>query len=84
MVPLLKALARKVPVSLLSMGLITSFGTDVGGNLTPIGASANVVGLSILRNAGIEVSWGEYIKKVAPITILEIILTDILFIFIYH
>jgi Na+/H+ antiporter NhaD/arsenite permease-like protein len=84
MVPLIKALAGKVPVSLLSMGLITTFGTDVGGNLTPIGASPNVVGLSILRNAGIEVSWGEYIKKVAPITILEIILADILFILMYH
>lgn len=84
MVPLIKSLTGKVPVSLLSMGLITTFGTDVGGNLTPIGASPNVVGLSILKNAGIEVSWKEYIKKVAPITILEIIAADILFMLLYR
>ncbi|BAL80994.1 ArsB/NhaD family transporter [Caldisericum exile] len=84
MVPLIKSITGKVPVSLMSMGLITTFGTDVGGNLTPIGASPNVVGLSILRNAGIEVSWKEYIKKVAPITLFEILIADVVFILLYH
>jgi len=45
MVPLIKTLSGKVILSTLSMGLIAAFGTDVGGNFTPIGASANVVGL---------------------------------------
>ncbi|MFU2157704.1 SLC13 family permease [Caldisericum sp. AR60] len=84
MVPLIRSLAGKVPVTIISMALITTFGTDVGGSMTPIGASPNVVGLSILKNAGIEVSWGEYIKRVAPITLLEIIISDLVFILLYH
>jgi Na+/H+ antiporter NhaD/arsenite permease-like protein len=84
MVPLIKSLSGKVPLRLISMGLITSFGTDVGGNFTPIGASANVVGLAILRNAGIEVTWKDYIKQVLPITALELIIADLLFLLLYR
>lgn len=84
MVPLIKSLAGKVSLSVMSMALITAFGTDVGGSMTPIGASPNVVGLSILKSAGIEVTWKDYIFKVAPITILELILAGIFFVIFYH
>ncbi|MEF3244746.1 MAG: anion permease [Caldisericaceae bacterium] len=84
MVPLIKSLASKVSLSVVSMALITAFGTDVGGSMTPIGASANVVGLSILKSAGIEVTWKDYITKVAPITIVELILAGIFFLVFYH
>jgi Na+/H+ antiporter NhaD/arsenite permease-like protein len=83
MVPVVKLLAPAGAVSLLSMGLIVSFGTDVGGNFTPIGASANVIGLSILSKAGIDVEWKEYLKAVVPITFINILVAGVLFAIFY-
>lgn len=83
MVPVVKLLTPASTVSLLSMGLIVSFGTDVGGNFTPIGASANVVGLSILSKAGVDVEWKEYLKAVVPITFINILVAGILFALFY-
>ncbi|MFA4953885.1 MAG: SLC13 family permease [Patescibacteria group bacterium] len=83
MVPVVKLLAPAGAVSLLSMGLIVSFGTDVGGNFTPIGASANVIGLSILSKAGIDVEWKEYLKAVVPITFINIFVAGVLFAIFY-
>ena len=83
MVPVVKLLAPASTVSLLSMGLIVSFGTDVGGNFTPIGASANVVGLSILSKAGVDVEWKDYLKAVVPITFINIVAAGVLFALFY-
>jgi len=40
----------------------TSLGVDLGGNLTPIGASANVVAYSSLEKNGVKVGWGRWLK----------------------
>uniref|UniRef100_UPI003FEE3DA9 ArsB/NhaD family transporter n=1 Tax=Angelakisella sp. TaxID=1935177 RepID=UPI003FEE3DA9 len=45
-------------------------GTDIGGSSTPIGASANVVGTSVVSKAGHPVSWGRYCKTAIPATII--------------
>ena len=47
-----------------------SLGTDLGGNATPIGASANVVGTSVSAKGGYPISWGRYCKYCVPATIL--------------
>ena len=47
-----------------------SMGTDIGGSATPIGASANVVGTSVVSKAGHPVSWGRYCKTAIPATII--------------
>ena len=44
--------------------------TDIGGNATPIGASANVVGTSIASKGGHPISWGRYCKVMAPLTLI--------------
>ncbi|MDO8489262.1 MAG: SLC13 family permease [Candidatus Omnitrophota bacterium] len=44
----------------------TSLGVDLGGNLTPIGASANVVAYSALEKEGIKIGWGRWIKLALP------------------
>jgi Na+/H+ antiporter NhaD/arsenite permease-like protein len=85
MVPLLKEFTSAGGlVSLLFLGLIVSFGTDVGGNFTPIGASANVVGLATLSRAGQDVSWKDYLKVVAPITAIDVLLASALFVVFYR
>jgi len=40
----------------------SSLGLDIGGNLTPIGASANVVGYSFLERRGLKIGWGRWLK----------------------
>lgn len=54
-----------------------ALGTDIGGNATPIGASANVVGLAIYeRTTGERVGWGEYLRVALPTTLLVVALIN--------
>ena len=47
-------------------------GATLGGNLTPIGASANIAGLGILRKEGYEVSGGTFMKYGVPFTLAAV------------
>ena len=54
-----------------------ALGTDIGGNATPIGASANVVGTAIAEKEGYRISWGRYCKYAIPATILVVGLCNV-------
>jgi Na+/H+ antiporter NhaD/arsenite permease-like protein len=45
-------------------------GSCMGGNLTPFGASANVVTVGILRRQGVLMNFGQWLKIGGPFTIL--------------
>ncbi len=64
MVPIIKDLAANpaLGLPLPTMSWALALGTDIGGNATPIGASANVVGLAVAEKSGFRVSWGYYCK----------------------
>ena len=47
-------------------------GTDIGGSATPIGASANVVGIATAAKEGHIIKWGRYCKAMAPATAIVI------------
>lgn len=69
MVPVIKTLAATTPGAELSvLAYALSIGTDIGGSATPIGASANVVGTSVISKAGHPVGWGKYCKSAIPAT----------------
>lgn len=70
MVPVLQALAQGQGMELSVLAWALSIGTDLGGNATPIGASANVVGLSVATKSGHPVTWGRYCRYCAPATVL--------------
>jgi Na+/H+ antiporter NhaD/arsenite permease-like protein len=57
---------------------VVSLGTDIGGNLTPIGASANVVAYSSLETHGVRMGWVRWIKIALPPTVAALILCDLL------
>lgn len=44
----------------------TSLGVDLGGNLTPIGASANLVAYSYMEKNGNKIGWGRWLKLALP------------------
>jgi Na+/H+ antiporter NhaD/arsenite permease-like protein len=68
MLPVAEKVAQAVqaPVPLIMFGLL--IGACLGGNLTPIGASANVVTLGILRKRGYTVGFGEFMRVGVPFT----------------
>ena len=57
--------------TMLYFGLLT--GATLGGNLTPIGASANITALSILRKDGYEPSTKDFMKISVPFTLSAVV-----------
>ena len=56
-----------VPPYLLLFGLLA--GATLGGNLTPIGASANIAGIGFLKKVGFKVTFKDFFKIGFPITL---------------
>ena len=76
MVPVIKSLGVGGPAGflpVLAWGL--SMGTDIGGSATPIGASANVVGISVAEKAGHKIGWGKYCRAAVPATIIVVLIS---------
>ena len=65
------ALAMGVDPTLFYFGLLS--GATLGGNLTPIGASANITGIGILRKAGYEVKNRDFLRIGVPFTLAAVI-----------
>ena len=72
MVPVIRSIAATQGMDLSVLAWALSLGTDLGGNGTPIGASANVVGTSAAAKQGHPISWGKYCKYCVPATILVV------------
>ena len=73
MIPVIGGLAVQMGVdpTFLYFGLLS--GATLGGNITPIGASANITGIGILRREGYEVKNGDFFKIGIPFTLAAII-----------
>lgn len=56
--------------NLLYFGLL--IGATLGGNITPIGASANITGIGILRAEGYEVKTSTFMKLSIPFTLVAV------------
>ena len=83
MVPIISALAGNNPALLDALSWTLAMGTDIGGSATPIGASANVVGVAKAAEAGHIIKWGKYCKAMAPATII-VVLISMLMIFVRY
>ncbi len=62
------------PVQADALWWSLAIGADFGGNLTAIGASANVVVLGIAKRSGTPISFWEFTKKGAIVTVVTILL----------
>lgn len=74
MLPVIEGLAAGLPdVSpyLLYFGLLC--GATLGGNLTPVGASANVVGIGVLQKEGYTVKNSDFFKIGIPFTLVAVL-----------
>lgn len=61
------AVEAHLPVEVFAFGLL--LGACLGGNVTPIGASANVVAVGLLHREGHPVSFGRFMKIGLPFTV---------------
>ena len=75
MVPVIKSLSAAQGVELSVLAWTLAMGTDIGGSATPIGASANVVGISVAAKEGHMIGWGKYCKYAAPATIMVVLIS---------
>lgn len=72
MLPVAISVSSKLAInpSLFLFGLL--IGATLGGNITPIGASANIVACGILKKEGHEVKFGQFMKIGIPFTIAAV------------
>ena len=73
MIPVIGGIAATLGIdpTCLYFGLLS--GATLGGNCTPIGASANITGIGILRHNGYEVKNKDFFKIGIPFTLAAII-----------
>ncbi|MFC1979759.1 SLC13 family permease [Chloroflexota bacterium] len=74
MVPVLTSLSQTYGLNLRTLSWTLALGTDIGGNATPIGASANVVGTAIAEREGYPISWGMFLKYALPAMVMVVAL----------
>ena len=73
MIPVIAGIAAEMGIdsTVLYFGLLS--GATLGGNCTPIGASANIAGMGILRKEGHEVQNSDFFKIGIPFTLSAVV-----------
>mgnify|MGYP005841693921 CR=1 FL=1 len=73
MIPVIQKLGHQMQgaVIVLMFGLL--IGSCLGGNITPIGASANVVTIGLLKKRGHMVTFGQFMRIGIPFTVAAVI-----------
>ena len=74
MIPVIRSLAATTGFDLSVFAWTLAMGTDLGGSATPIGASANVVGVALANKSGHRIGWGKYCKTAIPATIIVLVI----------
>jgi len=83
MVPVIAHLSQTASLKLPSLSWTLALGTDIGGNATPIGASANVVGIAIAEREGYPISWRKFLKYAFPAMIMVVALSHLMLVLRY-
>jgi len=73
MIPVAKIISSQTNISLelLLFGLL--IGSTLGGNITPIGASANIVGWGMVKKEGYNATFLDFVKIGFPFTIAAVV-----------
>ncbi len=73
MLPVVAGVASSMGVdpTVLYFGLLV--GATLGGNITPVGASANITGIGMLRKEGYEVKAKDFMKISVPFTLTAVL-----------
>jgi Na+/H+ antiporter NhaD/arsenite permease-like protein len=90
-VPFLLAMLPVVQIVTASLGadpylfyFALLIGASVGGNITPIGASANIVAMGIMKKKGYHVSFGEFVKIGLPFSLVAVLCACAFLLFVFY
>lgn len=72
MIPLIENLGESMPVKPLWWAL--ALGADLGGNLTLVGASANLIVASIAERSGFRISFMEFLRYGLPTVVISLLI----------
>jgi Na+/H+ antiporter NhaD/arsenite permease-like protein len=78
MIPVCQSLAASIGVEAWPFLFGMLIGTGIGGNITPVGATANVFACGMLEKHGIPVPIGRYLKLSLPFSIAAVATAHIL------
>ena len=77
MIPIVKLMLETTPIPNDILWWALSLGACFGGNLTMIGASANIVSVGMAKQAKVNISFVEFMKSSALITIITLIIASV-------
>jgi len=78
MIPICTSLATSMGVSAFPFLYGMVIGTGIGGNITPVGATANVFACGMLEKRGYRIKLKEYLKISMPATIVSVLVAHLL------
>ena len=78
MIPVCTQLASIMSINPFPLLFGMLIGTGIGGNITPVGATANVFAVGMLEKRGYKVKLKEYMKISVPFSIIAVIVCHVL------
>jgi Na+/H+ antiporter NhaD/arsenite permease-like protein len=78
MVPVIVYLSQATGGALPTFAWSLSLGGNIGGNATPIGASANVVGIAVAERTGYRITWKKYLNHAVPSTLIILVISNLI------
>jgi len=77
MIPIVELMLEATPIPNNILWWALSLGACFGGNLTMIGASANIVSVGIAKQSKVDISFLEFMKVGAAVTFITLIISSI-------
>ncbi len=77
MIPIVQVILRHTPIPHHILWWALSLGACFGGNLTLIGASANIVSADMAKRQGYEISFFEFFKASGAVTLISLMLCSV-------
>jgi Na+/H+ antiporter NhaD/arsenite permease-like protein len=75
MIPIVESVGKTMPVQPLWWSL--TLGADLGGNLTLVGASANIIAASLAERSGHPIKFRQWLRYGIPVTFVALCLANI-------
>jgi len=76
-IPIIGALVNVLPGDSVVLWWALALGACLGGNATPIGASANVTTLGLAEREGVRISFGEFARTGVPVTLFTLVIASV-------
>ena len=77
MIPIIHLLLESNPIPNNILWWSLALGACLGGNITIIGASANIGSVGIAKKSGVEISFIDYMKKGIIVTLISLVIASI-------